>query len=183
MSYDSSDSIRITSDHLLTDDGNTTSKSGPQIFPWKRIQQKHSQQKIAKVWKALPRKLGVSWSSEGQLLPMGQRRQGGSSEWQGRTSQPGPVPPSQKQGRPGGSWASDTSMGMGTAWGQPAGGGQDPNQGRGSESAPAWDVHARRWGWSDLLLMPDSQEAMWILRCVAMATQVLRNKNATTGNF
>jgi len=31
MSYDSGDSIKITSDHLLRDDGNNASKNGPQI--------------------------------------------------------------------------------------------------------------------------------------------------------
>ena len=156
MSYDSSNNIRITSDPLLTDDGNDTSKSDPQIFPWKTVQQKHSEQRIAKVWKALPRKLGVSWSSEGQLLPMGQRRQGGSSGWQGRTSQPGPVPLNQEQGRSGGSWGSPRPGHQIAPWGWgwdeaslghwPVVGGQDPNHGGRLESVPAWGGHARQWG-------------------------------------
>lgn len=192
MSYDSSTSIRITSDHLLTDDGNDTSKSVLQIFPWKAIQQNHSEQKIAKVWKALPRKLGVWWSSEGQLLPTGQRGQRCSSGGRAEHFSHGQSPATRS--RAGQAAAGVTPNlgirhlcgdgdGMRPVWDIDLRVGVRTQSREKKQSALGWGARARQWGWSNLFLMPDPREAMRILWWAATATRALRNKKCRNWEF
>lgn len=106
-------------------------KRSPNISTKKEIQQKHSEQNIEKVWKALPKKLHVSCCTESQLRTTGQRRRGGSSGWMGRTSQPGPATLSEEQDRLGGSW--------GAAGAAPALGIRHLHEDR-ERMKPVWDI-------------------------------------------
>lgn len=124
MSYDSSDSIRITPYHLLTDDAKNTSKSGLQIFPWKETHQKRSEQKIAKVWKALPRTPRCVLGYWGPAASCGTEETRRLLRVAGQNISARTSPPQSGAGQArrqlgqSQTWASDTSMGMGMGWGQ-----------------------------------------------------------------